>query len=201
MDHFNAMLEDASTKSWWQQATGEAVAGELKGQRLPEVWSTQTTLAKWLQLNPHSLIMQPDPAFVKSYDSTLKYESGKSKSKLTGTDSLSWKDKSWVVGVVSKTQSKAYDWNQLKKERVIQDKLGNTSLAVVLASDNKSFFAFQLPTAEHNLSLTNDTIVLNSKHFRIDGRGIDTSYSLAPLQASQEFWHSWRTFHPDTKQY
>jgi len=201
MDHFNAMLEDASTKSWWQQATGEAVAGELKGQRLPEVWSTQTTLAKWLQLNPHSLIMQPDPAFVKSYDSTLKYESGKSKSKLTGTDSLSWKDKSWVVGVVSKTQSKAYDWNQLKKERVIQDQLGNTSLAVVLASDNKSFFAFQLPTAEHNLSLTNDTIVLNSKHFRIDGRGIDTSYSLAPLQASQEFWHSWRTFHPDTKQY
>ena len=201
MDHFNAMLEDASTKSWWQQATGEAVAGELKGQRLPEVWSTQTTLAKWLQLNPHSLIMQPDPAFVNSYDSTMKFESGKSKSKLTGTDSLSWKDKSWVIGVISKDQSKAYDWNQLVKEKVIQDQLANTSLAVVLASDDKSFFAFELPTAEHKLSITNDTLVLNNKHFRIDGRGIDTSYSLAPLHASQEFWHSWRTFHPETKRY
>jgi hypothetical protein len=26
MDHFNAMLEDATTKSWWQQATWDARA-------------------------------------------------------------------------------------------------------------------------------------------------------------------------------
>src|SRR5688572_7438454 len=32
MDHFNAMFEDATTGSWWRQATGEAVAGPLKGQ-------------------------------------------------------------------------------------------------------------------------------------------------------------------------
>lgn len=34
MDHFNAMFEDATTKSWWQQATGMAIAGPLKGKRL-----------------------------------------------------------------------------------------------------------------------------------------------------------------------
>ena len=37
MDHFNAMLEDATTGSWWQQATGEAVAGPKKGAALPEI--------------------------------------------------------------------------------------------------------------------------------------------------------------------
>ncbi|RYZ51652.1 MAG: DUF3179 domain-containing protein, partial [Sphingobacteriales bacterium] len=31
MDHFNAMFEDQETKSWWQQATGRALAGPLKG--------------------------------------------------------------------------------------------------------------------------------------------------------------------------
>ncbi len=36
MDHFNAMFEDESTQSWWRQATGEAIAGPLKGQLLPE---------------------------------------------------------------------------------------------------------------------------------------------------------------------
>jgi len=71
MDHFNAMLEDATTKSWWRQVTGEAIAGKLKGQQLPEVFSTQTSLAEWLRLNPASLIMQADPAFIKSYDSTM----------------------------------------------------------------------------------------------------------------------------------
>ena len=99
MDHFNAMFEDETTKSWWRQVSGEAITGKLKGQQLPEVYSSQTSLSDWLQLNPNTLIMQADENFLNSYDSTFKFETGTSKSKLTGTDSLSWKDKSWVIGV------------------------------------------------------------------------------------------------------
>ena len=44
MDHFNAMFEDATTKSWWQQATGIAVAGKLKGKKLTEIPSHQSGL-------------------------------------------------------------------------------------------------------------------------------------------------------------
>ena len=139
MDHFNAMLEDATTKSWWRQVTGEAITGELKGQQLPEVYSTQTSLADWLQLNPNSLIMQADETFIRSYDSTFKFESGASKSKLTGTDSLSWKDKSWVIGVKAGKETKAYDWNQLKKEKLIQDKIGATPVLIVCQKMIKVF--------------------------------------------------------------
>ncbi len=198
MDHFNAMLEDATTKSWWRQVTGEAIAGKLKGQQLPEVFSTQTSLAQWLLLNPTSLIMQLDSGFIKSYDTTMKYESGASKSKLTGTDSLSWKDKSWVIGVKAGKERKAYDWNQLKKDRLIQDKIGVTPVLLVLSKDDKSFFVFERPDESANFSMTNDIIFLNNKQFRIDGKGIDTSFSLKLLPASQEFWHSWRTFNPGT---
>lgn len=199
MDHFNAMFEDETTKSWWRQVNGEAITGKLKGQQLPEFFSTQTSLAKWLELNPTSLIMQADSTFIKSYDTTLKYESGKSKSKLTGTDSLSWKDKSWVIGVKSGNERKAYDWNQLKKERIIHDKIENISTLLVLAADDKSFFAFERPDANAQFSLKNDTILYNNRQLGINGKGIDTSFSLKPLQAYQEFWHSWRTFNPGTK--
>ena len=133
MDHFNAMLEDATTKSWWRQATGEAITGKLKGEKLPEVLSTQTSLGEWLQLHPQSLVMQADPSFLLSYDSTFKYEDGKSKSTLTGTDSLSWKDKSWVVGVKAGTAAKAFDWNVLKKEKIIYDKINAVPMMLVLA--------------------------------------------------------------------
>lgn len=34
MDHFNAMFEDKTTKSWWRQANGEALIGQLKGTTL-----------------------------------------------------------------------------------------------------------------------------------------------------------------------
>ncbi|MFI5188378.1 MAG: DUF3179 domain-containing (seleno)protein [Chitinophagales bacterium] len=199
MDHFNAMFEDATTKSWWRQVTGEAITGKLKGQQLPEIYSTQTSLAEWLKLNPNSLIMQADSEFIKSYDTTGNYEAGKSKNKLTGTDSLSWKDKSWVVGIKVGVERKAYDWNRLKAERIINDKIENTPVLIVLSNDNKSFFAFERPDENSVFHLNNDIIDYNNHHFRLDGKGMDTSFSLKPLYASQEFWHSWRTFNPNTK--
>jgi len=198
MDHFNAMFEDATTKSWWRQVSGEAITGKLKGQVLPEVYSTQTSLAQWLRLNPSSLIMQEDPAFVSSYDTTMKYESGKSRSALTGTDSLSWKDKSWVIGIKAGKDRRAYDWNKLLEQRIIQDKAGATPVVVVLAADDRSFFAFERPSENSTFTFSKDTLILNDRHFRLNGTGIDTTLSLKPLPAYQEFWHSWRTFNPTT---
>ncbi|MEO5892321.1 MAG: DUF3179 domain-containing (seleno)protein [Ferruginibacter sp.] len=201
MDHFNAMFEDKETKSWWRQVTGDAITGKLKGQHLPEFFSTQSSLASWLQLNPASLIMQADSTFIDSYDTTGKYESGKSESMLTRTDSLSWKEKSWVVGVKSGPDRKAYDWNKLTSDRIIQDKIGNRAVLIVLAKDNKSFFAFERPTQNALFSLNNDTLKLNDHHYKINGQGIDTAFSLKPLPAYQEFWHSWREFNKNTTKY
>jgi Protein of unknown function (DUF3179) len=199
MDHFNAMFEDATTKSWWRQVSGEAITGKLKGEKLPEFFSTQTSLTKWLELNPGTLVMQEDPSFKEEYDTTGKFESGKSESKLTGTDSLSWKDKSWVIGVKLGKERKAYDWNQLKEQRIIYDQLGGKNIIVVLAKDDNSFFAFENPDAANNFTLHNDTLVQNNIQYSINGKGINSSEALKPLPAYQEFWHSWKTFNPDTK--
>lgn len=201
MDHFNAMLEDKSTKSWWRQATGVAVAGKLKGQKLPEIFSTQTSLREWLLLHPASAIMQADTAFTKSYASSFDYESGNSRSNLTGSDSISWHEKAWVVGISTPGGAKAYDWNTLKKVKIITDTIGQAGILLVLSADNKSFFAFEQPNVPASASLLNDTLLINNRHFRLDGKGIDTTGSLKQIAAYQEFWHSWRTFHPGTGKY
>ncbi|HEY9488361.1 MAG TPA: DUF3179 domain-containing (seleno)protein, partial [Chryseosolibacter sp.] len=99
MDHFNAMFEDETTKSWWRQATGEAITGTLKGNALPEVESNQLTLGKFFLLHPFGKVMEAEARSKKSYDTLGRFERGKSKSQLTRTDTLSWNDKSWVVGV------------------------------------------------------------------------------------------------------
>ncbi|MBC7848824.1 MAG: DUF3179 domain-containing protein [Chitinophagaceae bacterium] len=197
MDHFNAMFEDEKTGSWWRQVNGEAITGKLKGQQLPEFLSTQTSLSKWLQLYPESRIMQADSAFINSYDSTYKYESGKSKSSLTGTDSTSWGDKSWVIGIKAGNERRAYDWNELRKERLIQDKAGNSPVMVVMSTDQQSFFAFERP-GTNLFTISGDTLIQDNKHYRINGTGIDTTFSLSRISAYQEFWHSWKTFNPGT---
>ncbi len=200
MDHFNAMFEDETTKSWWRQANGEAITGKLKGQILSELLSQQVSLEKWLTLHPNSLIMQPDEHFKEEYDSTAKYEKGKSKSDLTRTDSLSWKDKSWVVGIEIGKDSKAFDWLRLKRERVINAEIGTQPVVVALAADNKSFFAFERPTAT-KFKIRNDTLVLDNQPFLLSGKSVNGTPSLKKVKAYQEFWHSWQTFHPATQKY
>ncbi|MEA5461853.1 DUF3179 domain-containing (seleno)protein [Arcicella sp. LKC2W] len=201
MDHFNAMFEDETTKSWWRQANGEAITGELKGTHLPELEAQQTSLATWLKLYPDSKIMQPDSKFKDNYDSTAKYESGKSKKELTGTDSLSWKRKSWVVGIEIGKESIAIDWNRLKKEKVVNIQLSQKPLVVVLANDNKSFFAFERPDEQMKFSLKNDSLISQKQRFDLKGTNTDLKISLKKVNAYQEFWHSWQTFHPNTHRY
>lgn len=203
MDHFNAMFEDETTKSWWRQATGEAITGPLKGEMLNELQSQQTTLGKWLSMHKNSLVMQADENYKESYDSTYKYERGKSISDLTKTDSLSWKEKSWVVGVSIGSQSKAYDWNRLVKEKIINDVLGGKPIIVALASDMNSFFAFERLSNERFI-LKNDTLKLGNKDYNLKGELVSVKGDLSqlkPIKAYQEFWHSWRTFHPNTLKY
>src|SRR5262249_41068559 len=99
MDHFNAMFEDSTTKSWWRQVNGEAIAGPLKGQALKEIPSEQMRLSAWLRMHPTTLIMQPDTLFKQDYEDLTGFDNGTIKSGLEKRDSASWKRKSWVIGI------------------------------------------------------------------------------------------------------
>ena len=199
MDHFNAMFEDETTGSWWRQANGEAIVGPRKGALLPELPSDQMTLRQWLRLHPASLVMQADSAFNDSYPKDFKYENGTSRKELTGTDSLSWRDKSWVVGLTVGRTSRAYDWNDLLRQRIIHDTLGGKPVVLVLASDRASFVAFERPDANTRFGLRRDSLVAPGGSYAFSGVG--PTGRLRKVPASQEFWHSWRTFHPATSRY
>jgi hypothetical protein len=200
MDHYNAMLEDATTHSWWRQVTGEAIIGPRKGQHLPEVFSQQSSLAEWLKQYPLSLIMQADSTYIDEYSNNTDYETGKSRKELTGTDTLSWKPKSWVVGVTAGKHTKAYDWNRLKVERIIQDHIHGTPVLIVMNQDTAGFYAFERPNSLDKFMLNDNVLTLGNHHFKINGKGIDTTFNLKVLPAYQEFWHSWSFFHRETAQ-
>jgi hypothetical protein len=199
MDHFNAMFEDATTHSWWRQANGEAIAGPSKGKALTEIPSRQVTLSEWLREHPRSLIMQPDSALATNYSKGFDYETGASRKSLTGTDTVSWHDKAWVVGITVNGQSKAYDWNRLRREKVVNDVLGGKPIVLALASDKSSFCAFVRPSAAMSFALRHDSLVAGATTYAFSGQG--TNGALEPVNASQEFWHSWRTFQPATTRY
>jgi|HubBroStandDraft_1064217.scaffolds.fasta_scaffold75063_2 uncharacterized protein DUF3179 len=201
MDHFNAMFEDASTHSWWRQATGEAVAGPRKGLSLPEVDASQVTLGEWFRLHPGSLVMQPDEPSRENYDTYGRFERGLSTGELTRTDRSSWLDKSWVVGIQVGLSSKAYDWRRLRAQRIINDRVGDVPVVLALSADQKSFAAFERPDDGWVFALQGDVLSANGRSFDLSGRDLAApDRRLKSVNGHQEFWQSWRTFHPDTLQ-
>jgi len=61
----NVVLGDQETGTSWQQASGEAIEGPLKGRRLTMVTFIHTTWGEWRAEHPHALIMRPHPATKK----------------------------------------------------------------------------------------------------------------------------------------
>jgi hypothetical protein len=207
MDHFNALFEDASTKSWWQQATGTAIVGKLKGVKLAELASAQMRLGDWLSLYPNSLTLQPDPNFIAKYDSLKGYDEGTIEGSLEKRDSGSWKLKSWVIGVTMFGKSRAYDWNKLIKKRVINDLIGQTPLLLTIEPNNKSFYVFTLSDSLH-FQYDSTTQTLKDERtktsWQLNGMCLNGQLKgerLVAIQSYQEFWHSWHSFHPNTSTY
>jgi hypothetical protein len=166
---------------------------------LEEIPSQQVTLSEWLSLHPNSLIMQADSTQQDEYSKGFDYETGASRKTLTGTDTISWHDKAWVVGIQANGESKAYDWNRLRREGVVNDEVGGKPIVLALASDHASFFAFERPDPSTRFTLRGDSLVTAGRSYALNGRS--DSGVLKPMFASQEFWHSWRTFHPGTRTY
>jgi len=210
MDHFNAMFEDAATESWWRQESGTAIAGSLKGKSLPEIPSQQMALGDWLALHPNSYVLQPDSNFKKEYADLKGYDEDTLKSSLEKRDSASWKLKSWVIGVNVNNHFKAYDWNELTNKKVIEDSFAGTALLLTMRKDERSFYVRNRDTYNGILHFAYDSIqqVLHddktNSTWSLNGTCIDGDMKgsrLLTVQAYQEFWHSWKEFHPQTVMY
>jgi len=210
MDHFNAMFEDATTRSWWQQATGVTIAGPLKNVRLRELSSYQSSLGEWVSEHPDTKILQPDTVYKKQYDDLADYDKGTIKGSLEKRDSASWKAKSWVIGIKSENTTKAYDWNDLINHSMIQDTIGNIPVLLLLGPDSTTFHVWNRNVGAQTLqfiqvpdqpyikdSTTGSTWSFNGKCLA----GPLKDQQLQPVQYYQEFWHSWSNFHPGTTKY
>jgi hypothetical protein len=177
--------------------------------QLVELPSTQLTLAEWLRLHPDSKVLQPDTLYKKRYASLVDYDNGKIEGSLEHRDSLSWRPKSWVVGVRSGSSTKAYDWNDLVTHTLIQDTVGATPVLLLLGGDSATYHVWNRKLSGQILSfgkVAGQPLLIDNTGSQWDLTGLCISgklkdQQLQTVQAYQEFWHSWSHFHPSTTMY
>lgn len=75
--HFDMVMYDRNTESWWQQFLGESIIGELTGQRLKLIPARLESVAKFRERAPEGLLLVPENDRARSYGLTpyVRFES------------------------------------------------------------------------------------------------------------------------------
>lgn len=211
----NFVMQDEETGSWWQQVTGEAVFGPLKGTRLELLPQDEVSFAIWKNEHPDGRVLQPDPAIEQQQE----YAPPDWDERMTSTPTVTalpadspLPARTLVVGIEIDGESKAYPLDRVREARALVDVVGGTPIVVVVADDGRSVRAFDrrvnggerefvlVPGA--GLPLLVDLATGTEWSFTGDGlRGPSAGQRLTRVPFLLDYWFDWRTYHPETAIY
>jgi hypothetical protein len=207
----NFLMRDRETGTWWQQITGKAIFGPLKGTMLELAPSDELSFGLWKAETPGGQVLAPVARDQKEYDSKWEAEVAKLPVVISfpGTE---LKSRDVVVGVELSGEARAYPLDTILKQSPIQDRVGGNPVLLVTGPDGKSVraFASRLDGADVEFFRKDGTadfaLVDSSGESTWNFKGCATSgpasgKCLEALPAIKDYWFDWRNYHPSTSLY
>src|SRR5580700_2488107 len=109
----NFLMRDEETGSYWQQVTGAAISGPLKGAQLSLVSQDELSFALWKKEQPNGTVLAPLPRYAAKYEkSTWESEVAKLPTVIHAPKG-SLPDRETILGVSIGGASKAYPLTKL----------------------------------------------------------------------------------------
>jgi len=211
----NEVHKDHETGSRWQQSTGEAISGALKGSRLEMYPFVRTTWKEWRRRYPNTVVLKPLPGYDERMPNlskrmkavSLSGEGDAPKGAFGHDDRL--RPKEVVAGLRVGTDEKAFPFSELRIARVVNDRVGGVPVLVVHQPSSDTTTAFEARTKGkvlHFQAVDADVSSLTD----LETHSAWNAYGLCvqgPLKGTQlktlilmpEFWFAWSEFHPQTK--
>ena len=206
-------MRDEETGSWWQQVTGEAIFGPLKGNHLKPVFLDELTFATWKHEEPQGRVLRPDEqiAAAGKYAPTDWEERMLRIPVATQVNAPVLDKRELVAGINVKGAAVAYPINTLKKQNPIVDKPGGTPLMLLMSEDGQSVRAFErkVEGVEREFFLKPNSSPLRL----IDDQGTEWDFSgtalngklegkrLTRIPVLKDYWFDWKTYNPNTSTY
>jgi hypothetical protein len=137
----NFLLYDRETESLWSQFLGQAIAGELSGQRLERVPVRQETAVAWVARHVDSLFLRP-PAPEKVFYQMSPYASYWVQDKTifpVAASDPTWHAKELVLGVVVGDRARAYLGSILTRDGAVEDEIAGRKIKVGYATETGTF--------------------------------------------------------------
>jgi hypothetical protein len=205
----NFIMRDEETGSWWQQVSGEAILGPLKGRRLKPVPQDEISFALWKREQPNGRVLRPDPRVAAAHHyAPADWETGIAKLPVAtriGDKRLELRE--LIVGVTVNGRAKAYRMTDVKQQTPIIDAVGGVPIVIVAAADGRSVRAFSRVVDGKPFDLfaktgSNDLVdSATGSEWDFSGRSIRgplAGRQLTRISTLRDYWFDWRAYHPDT---
>ncbi len=209
----NLVMQDEQTSSHWQQATGEAFDGPLRGKRLPLMPFVVTSWSKWRADHPATLAIVPNPADQANYQRMEQHLGEPFWEMQPASGALRLDPRlpahTMIVGLEAGGAHTAYPIETVQSARVINDRVGSVPVLVVYtpSSDTITAFSRQVEGSTLNFKRADGENLTDSETGSVwnsDGqclRGKLQGRKLEFITPLPGFWFAWAEFHPDMQIY
>jgi hypothetical protein len=222
--HSDLVMWDRQTESLWQQVTGEAIVGELAGERLTFVPASILSFDEFRATYPSGSVLAQQTGFGRNYGANpyVHYDAPGNRPFLySGTvdDRLPAMER--VVGVAIADEAVAYPFSLLAAQRVVNDEVGEQPLvifyspATLSALDQAvieqsaavgSAVPYDPRVGEHHLTFEWDGGVFRDQQtgsaWDVTGRAIEGEMAgtrLAVISHANHFWFAFQAFYPQSR--
>ncbi len=206
----NFLMRDEETGSYWQQISGRAISGPMKGRVLPLVHSDEVSFGVWRGEEPRGRVLAPVAQFAKDYEAKdWDVKLAKAPVVLDFPKSgLKMRDQ--VFGIFNEGASRAFPVDRMLAEKLVLDRVGAQPVLLVTGSDGLSVRVFEnfspprdFYREESKASFLFTDAQTGSK-WDFQGCGVDgpeTGRCLKPVYMVKDYWFDWKNYHPGTTIY
>lgn len=224
--HSNLIMYDRQTETWWQQATGEAIAGEFTGAQLEFYPASMISWQDFKSLYPGGKVLSQETGYSRNYGSNPYFgydDISQTPFLFSGTTSDQLPPMARVLTVELNGEAVAYPYDVLRERKVINDTVGGEDIVVFWAEGTASALDTRdIPQGRdvgaavaYSRILDSQTLTFNVADDKILDEQTGSQWNifglavvgelkgkeLTPVISINHFWFSWAAFKPETKIY
>jgi len=215
MVNANEVHKDVESGSRWQQSTGEAISGPLKGSKLTLYPFVLTTWKAWRARYPNTTLLEPMPGYAERITVLRPREkqamtSGEGEAPAGSfSNDNRLRPREMIAGLAVGDETMAFSLAALRVARVVNERVGGTPVVVIHQPSSTTTTAFESRARGRALrfqALDDDA----SRLVDLDTHSTWDAYGLCvdgPMKGTQlkslilipEFWFAWSQFRPGTR--
>ena len=222
----NLIMYDRQTETWWQQATGAAIAGKHTGAQLEFYPASMISWSDFKNLYPNGKVLSRDMGHPRDYGRNPYFgydDINQTPFLFDGTTPDQLPPMARVLTVDLNGEAVAYPYDVLSKLNVINDIVGGEDIVIFWTEGTASALdTSNIPEGREVGSAVAYSRLLDNQTFDFefkDGKILDTQTGsewnlfglaiagelkgkqLVPVVSINHFWFSWAAFKPETMIY